>query len=152
MGDRDRSLLKRQRRCSRPFRNDRSPSFVDGPHATTSTLPPATKASPATKNSATTSTPWETTSACPEDGPIEWVQTGKWIIGCLEAISITAIASVWHCAETSASTCHRTLTPWSCSIKSWHKNTPFPEKVHGQQARVKMPVWLMGYVIGLKIL
>jgi hypothetical protein len=72
--------------------------------------------------------------ACPENGPIEWptiewwVPTGRWIIGCLEAISITAIASVWHRAETSASTRHRTLTHWSCSIKSWHKNTPFQKK------------------------
>jgi hypothetical protein len=32
---------------------------------------------------------------------------------------------LWHSAKTPPSTSHRTLTHWSCSIKSWHKNPSF---------------------------
>ena len=89
-------------------------------------LPPPTTEPPATaKDPATATTPWKPATACPKDRTIkwltiEWVHTGRWIIGCLEAIPVWSIASVWHSTETSAATGHRTLTHWSSSIKSWH--------------------------------
>jgi hypothetical protein len=98
---------------------------------------PTTEPSAPTKDSATTSTPWEATPACPEDGPIGWGRASRWIIGCLEAISITAIASGWHRAETSTPARHRTLTHWSCSIKSWHKNTSFLQSVRSKSLVVR---------------
>lgn len=102
-----------------------SPSLIDGPHAIYSLLLPPTKPSPATKYPATASAPWETTAACAKDRPvkwptIEWINPGRWITGCSHIIPIWTIAPIRYSAETSSSTRHRTLTHWSCSVKSWH--------------------------------
>ena len=40
-------------------------------------------------------------------------------------VLIRTISPVGHGAEASSSAGHRTLTRWSCSIKSWHMNTSF---------------------------
>jgi hypothetical protein len=107
-------------------------------------LSPTTEPSPATENSTTATTPWKSTTACPEDGPIKrpsikWVTTRGCIIRCPHTIRIWTIASVWHSAETSASTGHWTLTHWSCSIKSWHTNTSLSVKLYSQRVRANLP-------------
>jgi hypothetical protein len=82
------------------------------------------------------STPWETTAACSKDRSIkwptiEWINPGRWTTGCSHTIPIWTIAPVGHSAEASTSTGHRADPPWSCSIKSWHKNPSFLEKALG---------------------
>jgi|GEM_PF-6239486 len=102
---------------------------------------PTTEPSSATKTPATASTPWMPATACVKDRTIEWVHTGRWVIGCLEAISVWSMAPVWHSTETSASTGHRTLTHWSSSIKSWHNNPSFQYRI--------IPLLLFSYLLPL---
>jgi|GEM_PF-719532 len=91
------------------------PSLIAGPHAIYPLPLPATKPSPATKDSTTATTPWKPSTACSEDGPIKgpsikWITTGSWIIRCPHGIPIWTVAPVWHSAETSAPSGHRTLS------------------------------------------
>jgi len=88
-------------------------------------LPPTTEPSPATEYPATASTPWEATTPGSKDRTIEWICTSRRIIGYLEAISVTSVASGWHSTETSTSSRHGSLSPWTSSIKSWHKHPSF---------------------------
>jgi hypothetical protein len=94
-------------------------------HRSHCALPPTTEPSPATEYSAPASTPRDATTTCSKDRTIEWpaiewVHTGRRIIGRLESISVRPIRSIWHSTETSSSTGHGTHSHRSSSIKSRH--------------------------------
>ena len=96
---------------------------------------PTTEPTPPAKDSSATASPWKTPTASSKDRtvewpPIEWIHTGRRIIRCLEAaVSISPIATAGHSTETSSSTSHRTHSPGSSSIKSWHDYDSFPQCV-----------------------
>jgi hypothetical protein len=114
-------------------------------------LLPPTKPSPATKDSATASTPWKPSTTYTKDGTIEWSTISiRWSHPrrrrkrCLKAISVWTIAPIRHRTESSTSTSHRAHSSWSSSIKSWHrKHLLSREKItcscHGSRVRDPFP-------------
>jgi hypothetical protein len=116
--------------------NGRSPGSIDGPHAGDSSSPPTTEPSPAAKNPATPSPPWEAAASRSEKRsirpPIRWIIGGRWTERVTHSTRVWTVVSVRHGAKTSTSTGHGTHSPWSSSIKPWHENTSSPQSANSR--------------------